>query len=221
MPALSAALAWTHRMLNRIDTKVLAVIVLSIFGALVVIGAIRIAGDYEWRRFDLDQERTVPATFSGLVLLLAVITALVLSWLESSLPILGMTAVICWMGFDEMTAIHERVQDATGIAWQVLYLPFLPFVIWFFVRGIPSLPPPPSARRLFIWGIWAWVASQVLDVIQNKGAGELVIPALVPPEEYLEVIGSLLFTVALLLAVQARPARGAAGPRIHEEPHGP
>ncbi len=200
-------------MLNRIETKVLAVIVLSVFGVLVVIGAINIAGDYDWRRFDLDQERTVPATFSGLVLLLAVIAAFVLAVLERSLPILGMTAVLWWMGFDEMIAIHERVQDATGIAWQVLYLPFLPFVIWFFVRGIPELPPPPSARRLFIWGVWAWIASQVLDVIQNKGAGELAIPALVPPEEYLELIGSLLFAVALLLAVQARPVRGAQGAR--------
>lgn len=204
-------------MLNRINPKVLAVFVLSIFGVLVVIGAIRIAGDYNWRRFDLDQERTVPATFSGLVLLLAVITAFILAWLERSLPILGMTAVLCWMGFDEMTAIHERVQDATHIAWQVLYLPFLPFVIWFFVRGIPALPPPPRARQLFIWGIWAWIASQVLDVIQNKGAGDLVIPALIPPEEYLEVTGSLLFTVALLLAVQARPVRGAEGARTREE----
>jgi hypothetical protein len=205
-------------MLNRINPKVLAVIVLSIFGVIVVIGAIRIAGDYDWRRFDLDQERTVPATFSGLVLFLAVITALVLAWLERSLPILGMAAVLWWMGFDEVVAIHERLQDATGITWQILYLPFLPFVIWFFVRGIPSLPPPPRARQLFIWGIWAWIASQVLDVIQNKGGGELAIPALVPPEEYLEVTGSVLFTVALLLAVQARPVRGAEGAPTHEAP---
>ena len=205
-------------MLNRINPKVLAVIVLSIFGVLVVIGAIRIAGDYDWRRFDLDQERTVPATFSGLVLFFAVITGFTLAWLDRSLPILGIAAVLFWMGFDEVTAIHERLHDATGITWQILYLPFLPFAIWFFLRGIPALPPPPRASRLFIWGIWAWIVSQVLDVIQNKGGGDLAFPALVPPEEFLEVTGSVLFTVALLLAVQARPVRGAERARTHEEP---
>jgi len=212
---LSAALSWTHRTLSRVDPKSLAIFVVGVFGVLVVIGAIRIAGDHDWRRFDLDRERTVPATVSGLVLLLAVITAFTLACLERSLPIFGITAVLWWMGFDEVIAIHERVQAATGITWQILYLPALPFVIWFFVRGIPELPPPPKARRFFLWGIYAWISSQVLDVIQNKGGGDLVVPALIPPEEYLEVIGSTLFTVALLLAVQARPVRGAEVARAH------
>lgn len=191
-------------MLNRISPRALAATVLSVAAVLIVIGSVRIALDLDVKLIDLDQERTIPATFSGLVLGLATLTALVLARIERSLPLLGLTLVLWWMGFDEMTAIHERLQDATEVSWHLLYLPFLPVVVWIFVRSIPALPPPAYAGHMFVGGIGAWILSQVFDVIQNKGAGSLAIPALVPPEEFLEICGSLLFVLALLTAVQAR-----------------
>lgn len=168
--------------------------------------------------YDLDAERTVPTAFSALLLLAAGVLAWQVGGARSSgyskcWRIMG--AFFVFMAFDEVLAIHEKVSaPVTGMSWQVFYAPVVlcAAIGWLVIlRRLPST----RARILWIGGAAAWFVSQVIEQVQWDG-DRLVHPWTFIPEEMLEMTGSLLWGLAILLALRqlrADSGRDAVEPR--------
>jgi hypothetical protein len=149
--------------------------------------------------FRLNGEWTI-ATIASAIPLLAGGTAAVL--VGSREPVrrrwwIGFALVLAWMSFDEVLAVHERLELATGVDWQLLYLPIAAAaaLCWLNVRARLG----PHGRLFMIAGAMAWMASQVLELLQWRGDTKTAeYLALMVPEELLEMTGSLLFLMAVL-----------------------
>ncbi|MEW6037986.1 MAG: hypothetical protein AB1648_07035 [Pseudomonadota bacterium] len=182
--------------------------VLILFGIILLLGLAGAVADLRpgtWLKyFDLDREYTVPALFSGGLLLAAAWE----SFTAASSKRLGawafaLAAVFFEMGFDELLKIHERIEQATGVDWQILYLPVMAFagIGWLFV--LAQLRDK-RQRRLWIAGAVAWTASQLFEAAEWGWGAESKIPLpgylyLVHFEELLEMSGSSFFLLTLLL----------------------
>lgn len=192
--------------------------VLGLAGVLVVL---QLVGDFGDRWFDLDGERTIPSLWSAGLLTLAgaLGVAVAVALRRPAVAVLG--AALAFMAVDEFFALHEEVEDATGIDWQTLYLPV------FAVVGLLALRVLLVSRRLgerrFVAlmsvGAVCWAASQVLEKVEWDGpvrrSGYSV---MMVAEELLEMTGSLLFVLAMLSlagagAVAARRATRSAAAR--------
>ncbi|CAI8731743.1 MULTISPECIES: hypothetical protein [Methylococcus] len=179
-----------------------------LFGSILLLGVAGAIADIRpgtWLRyFDLDREYTVPALFSGCLLLAAAWE----SFTAASSKRLGgwafaLAAVFFEMGFDELLMIHERIEQATGVDWQILYLPVMGFagIAWLLV--FIQLRDR-QQRRLWIAGAIAWTASQLFEAAEWGWGAEskIALPGylyLVHVEELLEMSGSSFFLLTLLL----------------------
>jgi hypothetical protein len=163
--------------------------------------------------FSLEGEHTLTAAFSALLLLGAGALAFQLGSL-SGVRSVGkpglwhfMGAFLVFMALDELFAIHERVSaPVTGVSWQVVYAPVAvaALVAWSLVlRRLPSGWP----KLLWLGGAAAWFVSQVIEAIQWDGE-RLVYEWTFVPEEMLEMVGSLLWALALLVVLQRSRAFG-------------
>ncbi len=129
------------------------------------------------------------------------------------------TGVLAHVSLDEILQIHERLERLSGVSWQTLYVPLfiLAAVVWW--RVIRQLEP--RARLLLGLGAAMWVVSQALEHFEwlADGAKTPHYNALMIAEEVLEMIGSLLFLLALLNARSALlPKRGNHERRIATKP---
>jgi hypothetical protein len=147
--------------------------------------------------FDLNQELTFPAYFSGLLLLsmagLAILVARTpKARLGSAWPWWGMALIVAFLAVDEIVDFHGRVQGATHIEAQVFLAPVMVtaaivgLVLLFRVRRNRAV------RWMFIGGAAAWGLAMAIDPSTHPGS------SLAFPEELLEMTGSALFLVALL-----------------------
>ena len=149
--------------------------------------------------FRLNGEWTIPTVASALPLLAGGAAAIIVG---SRAPVerlrwYGFAVILAWMSFDEVVAVHERLEAATGVDWQLLYLPIAGAagLCWLLVRARLG----PLGRLLMVAGAVAWVSSQILELLQWQG--DTKTPeylAMMVPEELLEMMGSLLFLVAVL-----------------------
>jgi len=167
--------------------------------------------------FDVDGEGKPPAAWSAIVLLVAATAA----WLVSTVPsehdarlrFRLLAAFLAFMGADEGLTLHERLSDAVGVGWLILYLPVAAVggVMWLAV--LRRLWPLERERILMILGAAAWLGSQLIEKVQSNGQEGRIegYGALSLIEEILEVTGSALFALALLGALQVlyrrRPSR--------------
>jgi hypothetical protein len=177
--------------------------------------------------FNLDEEYTVPAFFSGILIAFAALAAHALATRQEGLDrtLLRLTACLfAFLALDEVFSFHERLGDRTGIHWQLLYVPLgvaFAAAIWRIGRSLG--PRAPEAHLIFI-ALAAWTVAQVLEawayspmlpsLIDVDHMSEAQIDsirhsarylALAIPEELLEMAGSLLFAVAFA-GVLSRPA---------------
>jgi hypothetical protein len=179
--------------------------------------------------FDLDGEYTVPAFFSGALLVLASAMALALArregGVERSLLIL-LAAAFGFLALDEMFSIHERLDIRTGVDWQVLYVPLGVGFVWAVWRVTGSLGRRSAEASMIFVGLGAWAVAQMLEaaaysevtpslIDKSMSPGKIddithSLPyyAMAIPEELLEMSGSLLLAVALAAALRrvARPS---------------
>jgi hypothetical protein len=179
--------------------------VIALLGAFGAIDLL--APSLELSAFSLEGERTVPAAFSAALLLAAGVLAWRLSAVRAPRALGSpglwrfMGAFLVFMALDELLAIHERVSmSESGISWQVFYAPVTvaAIIAWAAIlRRLPSVP----ARRMWLGGAAAWFVSQVIEAIQWDG-NRLVHEWTFVPEETLEMTGSLLWGLALLLALR-------------------
>jgi len=164
----------------------------------------------------LDGEWTPASFFSGAVLFAA-------AWLvyryarrqtrAALVAGLALAALLAVMGVDEIVTLHERIENRTGIDWQLLYSPLV------VAAGIGALillrTMPRAAAACFLLGGACWFGAQVLELVQWRD-DVLIHPFLVLPEELGEMAGSSLIVISMLLAqpreeLEVAPAgKGAA-----------
>jgi len=158
----------------------------------------------------LDTEYSVPALFSGVLLLAAAyagyLVAAVASTRRERRTVLLFGAFLAFMAVDELLAIHEGLESLTGVPWKVLYAPVILAGGALWLATLLLLRGERVAQLCLIAGAVAWFAAQVLEQIQYED-GKLVARWSILPEEVLEMTGSTLFGLALLLAVRTRLAR--------------
>lgn len=171
-----------------------------------------LVGDLGDRWFDLDGERTVPSLWSAALLTAAGVlgVAVAVALRRPAVAVLG--AALAFMAVDEFFALHEEVEDLTGIDWQTLYLPV------FAVVGLLALRVLVVSRRLgerrfvvlLTSGAVCWAVSQVLEKAEWDGPVRRAgYPVMMVTEELLEMTGSLLFVLAMLALAGAGDAAAA------------
>lgn len=110
------------------------------------------------------------------------------------------TGVLAHMAIDELLQIHERLERLSGVSWQTLYIPMfvLAAVVWW--RVMRQLEP--KARVLLMLGAAMWAVSQSLEHMEWLAEGRRAphYNVMMAPEELMEMIGSLLFLLAMLVA---------------------
>lgn len=150
----------------------------------------------------LNTEWSLPAIYSGVLLLATGLLALHArsarpsTALSAALLVLGV--LFTFMAFDEVLAIHERIESAAGLDWFVLYTPVA------VVAGLALLVvlrlswDHRGVRLTLAGGGLCWLVSQLIETQQYED-GELVRRWTILPEEALEMTGSLLFLLAMLM----------------------
>lgn len=163
----------------------------------------------------LDTEFSVPAAFSAMLLLSAAALAHCAAAVHRPRPDSALRCVaglFAFMAFDEIFVIHERLEKLADVSWQTLYAPLVLFGAVAWLISLAQLRAVPLAPWSYVAGAAAWVASQVFESVQYDD-DVLVARWTVLPEEGLEMVGSLLFVLALLITARAwsdeRPQPGA------------
>lgn len=189
----------------------IVIVLLGVAGIWVGTDAFQGEGSTADRLFNLVNEKTIPAFFSGALLLAGGLCSLLAARVrlhgERGLWI-AFGALLVLMSADEVVQIHERIETWTGVDWQQPYA-FVALgaaVIWFkILRRVDSLP-----RALLIIGAICWAISFGLEDAQYNSLDHRVsgFTAMAISEELLEMIGSTLFLLALVVALKAG-VRGA------------
>jgi hypothetical protein len=196
----------------------------AVVGAL---GAYQVAADGP-RVLSLDYERTIPAFWSGGVLWLAALAALLIARDDAMpgprWPWWGLAALFAFMGVDEISSIHERVARLTGLRWEI---PYIPIMLGAAVLGVAVLlrlyRERPALAIGFALGGATWAGSQVFEVIQwHDGEKVAAYNVLMVIEEIGEMTGSAIFALALFGWVwRAQPAGAPAAVRSGERARDP
>jgi hypothetical protein len=200
--------------LTAVDTRRLAWCLGCAVALVGVLGLVHASapGDSVWRlsRFGLDEEWSLPALWSGALLAGAALASVVAGH-AGGLPTVrprvleALGALFAFMALDEVVQIHERIEAAVDVGWQRLYLPLVPLggLLWVLVlRGLAARSR--SAALLFCAGGLAWFVAELFEREQRDGA-VLRHRWTIFPEEMLEMTGSALFLLALVLGIQAVP----------------
>jgi hypothetical protein len=167
----------------------------------VVIGGHHISG------FNLDGERNLPTAWSGLLLVAASALGFVAVRLsrETAIPTVLLAPVaglFAFMSLDEVWTIHERFETATGVPWQVFYIPVFAAAGFAALRLVPHLRRFPPAAPLLVVGGVVWFVAQMIDKWQWNADDVLVHPYSIVPEETMEMLGSLLFLLTMLTIIR-------------------
>lgn len=184
------------------DERRLAVALTITIVLVMALGSVQIFTESLWIRLDLDGEHTVPAVFSAGLLFAAALVAYRLASVEPCAPrawLRTLAGGFAFMGLDELVILHERLEEATGLIWPVLYLPVIVAIGMAYLMVLPWLEG--EARWLWIAGATAWVGSQLLELVQLiafRHEFETTIYKLFAiGEEALEMVGSALLLLAL------------------------
>jgi hypothetical protein len=127
-----------------------------------------------------------------------------------------MAAVLGFMGCDELAGIHEFLENRSGYDWQALYLPIVAVAVVAWSLILRELRHERALAVYWVAGAAAWAGTQVLEHLEydadDHHAGAY--GAKVVVEEVLEMTGTALFGLAMLVAV------GLAASRWQEDESG-
>lgn len=182
-------------------------------GIFALLGGILIVFDLEFlgpvqnasnplQWFDLNQELTFPAYFSGLLLLVMAALALHVSSMPtarrgSGTPWVLMALIVSLLAFDEVVDLHGRAQRATEVEAQVLLAPLILVAAVVGLVLLRRIWSQPVVRNVFLGGAVAWGLAMAIDPSTHPGS------PLAFPEEMLEMTGSALFVLALLILARS------------------
>ena len=177
-------------------------ILFGVIAAFAVLGALDRAGMMPGGIFDLDGEAKPPALASALLLAGGGAVAALVWTVRRERRWLALAAFLAFMGVDEALTLHEILQDRTNRDWQQLYLPVVAVggVAWLLVYSRLR----DRERLLFALGAAAWLVAQIDEKFQSNPSDGRVegYGTLATIEETLELAGSALFVLALLLALR-------------------
>ena len=213
-----ATTGWTDLVSRFVVGAAIAVILLGVGRELLVafVGTGTVL--QEGRHFDLDAEASLPAWFSGALLLMSAALAGVFALFDSRdgfinrRPWIFLGAILTLLSLDEVASFHEAllqaVSDRIGFdgPLQFVWLAVVPIVVLlglFFWRFLSRLPPEIRRR---IWVAGALFVSGAIGVEMISGAVEAAgmdrfssaYRVAVVFEETLEITGLVLLLVALL-----------------------
>jgi hypothetical protein len=189
-----------------LEPRLVAVVLGAAIAVLALLGAI-----YAWEprpaldRFDLDEERTVPAYFSGVLLAACAVLALRLPRaVLSRFAALVFAGLLALASLDELAEIHERLERRLGVDWQVLYIPVFAAGVVVLALFIFGLRRQGLRIELVLASAACWVGAQVFEKLQWEDEGR--VPGytwMMFIEEILEMTGSTFLLLALLAVVQS------------------
>ena len=184
-------------------------------GFAVVIAVLGVLGaiDVKYQSapaFDLDAEAKLPAFAAGLILVCAAAMCGLAAATEPARrrwPWLVLAAVFTVMALDEMTGLHEELEDDTGVDWQTLYLPLMAAAGIAWLSLLRRLRAVKVAAGLLVAGAALWVSAGVLEAVQWTGPRESERAVdgygiLMGMEELFEMTGSACFALAPLIAAR-------------------
>jgi hypothetical protein len=193
-----------HRLALRIDTRRLALIVGALIAVLGVMGILRYGNKEQLGAFNLDGERNVPAVFSAALWTLVSGLAVLVGRADRWRAWYAFAVVTLVVAADEFGEIHERLENKTGIDWQLLYLPVGILAAILFVAIGRRLWRLGAGFTPFAVAAGAGVVSQLLEEVQYGENDEPVrgYRVMVVSEEVLEMTAALLIGLALLAALR-------------------
>jgi len=176
--------------------------------ALAVLGCLFAWGSASWLwRFDLDGERNVPALFSALLLLTCAVLVLRLPTAVVARPVgVVFSVFLALASLDEAVEIHEKLERRFDVDWQLLYLPAFVALLVVGSLFVVALRRERPSFALVLTAAACWVVSQVLEALQwaDDGGQAAGYTWMMVTEEVLEMVGSALLVVALLLVLAHR-----------------
>jgi hypothetical protein len=194
------------------------IVVLGITGILDAAGAIDVPA------LNLDGEYDVPSVFSAALLSCAAVAALMYGAVRLDdgpriRSAVFLAVLFVFLSADEFGQIHERLEDATGVDFQILYAPLVAVCGVAWVLTLRRMWPRIGPRLLFIGGAVAWVIAQALEDQQwhdNIGNGVHAhgYTVMMVFEELLEMQGSFMFGLALLIPVAVAAQLSTASKQV-------
>jgi hypothetical protein len=174
--------------------------------AIIVVIGVRYWGP-QHAATGLDAELNFPAYFSAAVLVVSGFLTLVVAttWPPRSRArrlFVGLALFLAFFSLDELLSVHERLESFTGIDWQKLYLPVGAIGALIGLGVLLEVRRDLRVVATLLAAGAAWFVAQVFEAIQWKG-DKLVVPWLIYPEELLEMTGSALFGVAMLMVLRS------------------
>jgi hypothetical protein len=118
----------------------------------------------------------------------------------------GLALFLAFFSLDELLSVHERLESYTGVDWQKLYLPVGALGALIGLGVLLEVRRDLRVVATLLAAGAAWFVAQVFEAVQWKG-DKLVVPWLIYPEELLEMTGSALFGVAMLMALRSQRLR--------------
>jgi hypothetical protein len=185
---------------DRVKLRPLAIALVLLTAAFAIQDVLLHTGDYHGHRvpiLDIGAEQTIWATFQGSLIYLVGLLALVTGRLHATpaamrlwWTVLG--GVLLVLGTDEIVALHNHFQDATGDPGQIVLIPvaIVGIVAWLKVLGATS--GDRRVRNLFVGGAVLWLASQAIDVFLQEDFRWTIVP-----EETSETLGSACWALGI------------------------
>jgi hypothetical protein len=212
IPPVGGARRMPRTGVRRVEIGRLAVALGACIAALGVLGVAELHWPGTFLGFNLDNEFNVPATFSAALDLGAAVGAEALRRRTGRNVLLGLVILFAFMAGDEFGGLHEHLESWTGIDWMKLYTPIFLFagVAWIFVmRAFRDH----RFRLCLFGGAVCWAVAQIFELLEWKGdVKQPHYNLMMVPEELLEMTGSALFLMAMLLALRAKSRRGDSNP---------
>jgi hypothetical protein len=199
---------------SRVPGPVVAIISGIAISVFVVAGILQRTAFPEWSAANLDSEVSVATWYSAALLGTAAFWWLLVGVADRprSLAVWMWWPVLAWLALDERTAIHERLEQLSGIDWQLLYIPVMGLAAVAWSGVVRRYRSQARVVALFLVGAAFWIVVLLLELVQNWGGSPVEAAIYVPTmitEEALEMVGSTLFLIAAILAlgssVQAPP----------------
>jgi hypothetical protein len=162
---------------------------------------------------ELENGFSMFALVSGGVLLVAAFVALRLALHGAAgraAAWAGLALVFGWMAADETAAVHERVESALDVSWQLVFAPVIGLAAILWIVALASIEDR-EARALWLGGAAFWLLAQGLEAVKGAqifiGGHDLLSGV----EELLEIVGSSLLLLAAL-TVAATAGRASSLP---------
>ena len=189
-----------------LEPRVVAVALGAAIAALAVAGAVYAWESTSWlSRFDLDEERTVPAFFTAFLLIACAAVALRLPRSLVSRPFaIAFAALLVFASLDELAEVHEKLERRLDVDWQLLYIPVFAVAAAVLALFVMALRRNGVGLGLVLASGACWVGAQLLEALQWEDDGPAPGYAwMMVTEETLEMVGSALLLLALLTASRA------------------